>query len=190
MNVSHPTGSQDPDSAAHRETADWKALRGDVEGIADVAVERGRGFVAAARGHAQEYVDRRKGDAAQSVNDLARTVRDSSKTFEDRPNIRAFFDSAAEGLEHLGTQIENKSFSEFYEDAEAIARRSPVAVAVATFVTGFVVARFIKSSSLPQARDLGLRDAPFRDGGYRGSALREGSLRDVPPPGLHRDHGL
>ncbi|WP_244528590.1 hypothetical protein [Methylobacterium gossipiicola] len=188
--MSHPTGSQDPDSAAHRETADWKALRGDVEGIADVAVERGRGFVAAARGHAQEYVDRRKGDAAQSVNDLARTVRDSSKTFEDRPNIRAFFDSAAEGLEHLGTQIENKSFSEFYEDAEAIARRSPVAVAVATFVTGFVVARFIKSSSLPQARDLGLRDAPFRDGGYRGSALREGSLRDVPPPGLHRDHGL
>jgi hypothetical protein len=189
VNVSQPTGSQGPEASANREAADWKALRGDVEGIADVAVERGRGFVAAARGHAEDYVERRKGDAAQSVNDLARTVRDSSKTFEDRPNIRAFFDSAAEGLEHLGTQIENKSFSEFYEDAEAVARRSPVAVAVATFVAGFVVARFIKSSSLPQAhgsaRDLGSRDEPFRDGGYR-----DGSLRDVPPPGLRRDHAL
>jgi hypothetical protein len=185
VNVSQPAGSQGPETAANHEAADWKALRGDVEGIADVAVERGRGFVAAARGHAEDYVERRKGDAAQSVNDLARTVRDSSKTFEDRPNIRAFFDSAAEGLEHLGTQIENKSFSEFYEDAEAIARRSPVAVAVATFVTGFVVARFIKSSSLPHSRDANLRDIPVR-----GGAVREGSLRDVPPPGLHRDHGL
>lgn len=185
MNVSHPTGSQAPESSIDREAADWKALRGDVEGIADVAVERGRGFVAAARGHAQEYVDRRKGDAAQSVTDLARTVRDSSKTFEDRPNIRAFFDSAAEGLEHLGTQIENKSFAEFYEDAEAIARRAPVAVAVATFVTGFVVARFIKSSSLPQNRTVGSRDVHVRD-----ASFREGALNDVPPPGLRRDHGL
>lgn len=187
MTMTQPTGSQGPETSANRETADWKALRGDVEGIADVAVERGRGFVAAARGHAEEYVDRRKSDAAQSVNDLARTVRDSSKTFEDRPNIRAFFDSAAEGLEHLGTQIENKSFSEFYEDAEAIARRSPVAVAVATFVTGFVVARFIKSSSLPQSHDLtrDLRDGPIRDGGFR-----QGTLRDVPPPGFPRDNGF
>jgi hypothetical protein len=185
VNVSHPTGSQAPESSIDREAADWKALRGDVEGIADVAVERGRGFVAAARGHAQEYVDRRKGDAAQSVTDLARTVRDSSKTFEDRPNIRAFFDSAAEGLEHLGTQIENKSFAEFYEDAEAIARRAPVAVAVATFVTGFVVARFIKSSSLPQNRTVGSRDVHVRD-----ASFREGALNDVPPPGLRRDHGL
>jgi len=194
VTINQPTGSSaagslGAETAANRETADWKALRGDVEGIADVAVERGRGFVSAARGHAEEYVERRKGDAAQSVNDLARTVRDSSKTFEDRPNIRAFFDSAAEGLEHLGTQIENKSFSEFYEDAEALARRAPVAVAVATFVTGFVVARFIKSSSVSPVRDtdrdLDLRDAPIRSG-----TLGTGTLRDVPAPGLHRDHGI
>ena len=35
------------------------------------------------------------------------------------------------------------------EDAEAFARRAPVAVAVGTFVAGFIAARFIKSSSLP-----------------------------------------
>lgn len=143
----NPSLGTDAAGSAARETADWKALKGDVEGIADVAVERGRGFVDAARSQATSYVEQRKSDAARSVTDLAKSVRDSSRTFDDKPNIRAFFDSAADGLEHLGNSIETRSFSEFYEDAEAFARRAPVAVAVATFVTGFVVARFIKSTS-------------------------------------------
>jgi hypothetical protein len=142
-----------PGAAAANEQADWRGLKGNVEDIADVAVERGRGLMDAARVQAQDYVERRKGDAAQSVNDLAKTLRDSSRTFEDRPNIKAFFDSAAEGLEQLGGSIEARSFTDFYEDAEAFARRAPVAVAVGTFVAGFIAARFIKSSSLPQDRD-------------------------------------
>ncbi|MBD8901003.1 hypothetical protein FV220_21975 [Methylobacterium sp. WL19] len=164
VNANQPTG---PASAANAPgigsgeaaapTGDWRALKGDVEGIADVAVERGRGFVAAARAQATDYADRRKGDAAQSVNDIAQGLRDSSKSFEEQPNIKAFFDSAAEGLEQLGTSIENRSFAEFYDEAEAFARRAPVAVAVATFVTGFVVSRFIKSSSIAPHRDA--RDA-------------------------------
>lgn len=149
---SNPLGHKQAGAAAS-ETADWKALKGDVEEIADVAVERGRGFVDAARAHATSYVEQRKGDAARSVTDLAKSVRDSSRTFDDKPNIRAFFDSAADGLEHLGSSIEQRSFSEFYEDAEAFARRAPVAVAVATFVTGFVVARFIKSTSAAPLTD-------------------------------------
>ncbi|GJD94047.1 hypothetical protein OCOJLMKI_1247 [Methylobacterium iners] len=154
MNAIHPAGRTSAESTAARpadDTADLKDLRRDVDGIANLAVERGRGFVDAARLQATEYVDRRKGDAAQSVTDLARTLRDSSKTFDDKPNIKAFFDSAAEGLEQLGTSIEQRSFTDFYEDAEALARRAPVAVAVATFVTGFVVARFVKSSSVTPA---------------------------------------
>ncbi len=163
MNANHPTGPasamNDPGigSAASQAGAnpggDWKALKGDVEGIADVAVERGRGFVSAARAQATDYADRRKGDAAQSVHDLAQGLRDSSKSFDDKPNIKAFFDSAAEGLEQFGTSIENRSFAEFYDDAEAFARRAPVAVAVATFVTGLIVSRFIKSSSIATDRD-------------------------------------
>jgi len=53
-------------------------------------------------------------------------------------------------------------------------------VAVATFVTGFVVARFIKSSSVSAVRDFDAREVP----------VRGGSLRDVPAPGLRRDHGV
>ena len=125
-----------PHEAAHGtadERAQWRALQGDVEGLADVAAERGRGLL----------------DAAQSVHDLAQTIRNSGRDLGDKPNVRAFFDSAADGLEQLGSSIERRSLGDFYSEAESFARRAPVAVAVGTFVAGLIAARFIKSSSLP-----------------------------------------
>ena len=91
-------------------------------------------------------VEQRKGDAAQSVHDLAQTIRNSGRDLGDKPNVRAFFDSAADGLDQLGGSIENRSLSQLYGEAESFARRAPVAVAVGTFIAGFVAARFIKSS--------------------------------------------
>ncbi|GJE58217.1 hypothetical protein [Methylobacterium trifolii] len=133
--------------------AEWRGLKGDVEGLADVAAAQGRGLIDAARLQAQDYVERRKNDAAQSVHDLARTLRTSGRDMDDKPNIKAFFDSAADGLEQLGGTIEKRSFGDFYGEAEAFARRAPVAVAVGTFVVGLLAARFIKSSSLPPDGD-------------------------------------
>lgn len=146
-------------SAAQGGPADLSALRGDVEGIANTAVERGRGLAAAARDQAGIYVEQRKGDAVQSVNGFAHALRESGTTFDDRPNIKAFFDSAADGLEQLAGSIEQRSAADFYEDAEAIARRSPVAVAVAALAAGFLAARFIKASGSSQGRGA--------SGGYR-----------------------
>lgn len=140
------TASHSPDHPIGAQDADVKALRRDVEDMADVAVERGRGFAAAARVHAMDYAEGRKGDAAKSVSDLAGTLRDSGKTFDDRPNIKAFFASAADGLEDLAGSIDRRSFADFYDDAERYARRSPVTVAVATFAAGFLLSRFVKAS--------------------------------------------
>ena len=142
------------------ERAQWRALQGDVEGLADVAAERGRGLLDAARLQAQSYVEQRKSDAAQSVNDLAQTIRNSGRELGDKPNVRAFFDSAADGLEQLGSTIDRRSLGDFYSEAESFARRAPVAVAVGTFVAGLIAARFIKSSSLPpEAPDGDARDS-------------------------------
>lgn len=140
-------------TAGARQQADWRGLKGDVEGLADVAAQQGRGLLDAVRLQAQDYVEQRKNDAAGQVSDLARTIRSSSKDFDDKPNIKAFFDSAADGLEQLGSSIESRSFGDFYAEAESFARRAPVAVAVGTFVAGLLAARFIKSSSLPPEGD-------------------------------------
>lgn len=130
---------------------DWNAVREDVTGaasdLADAATARGRQFIEAARDQAADYVGRRKDSAAQSVADVANSLRESGSAFEDRPNIKAFVDNAAEGLDQLADTIRERSFEEIYDDVEGFARRRPTAFAAAATVVGFMLARFLKSSA-------------------------------------------
>ncbi len=127
--------------------ADLNALKEDVSDVAGVAVERGRQFVDSARAQATGYVDQRKGDLAQSVADLANALREASKPFDDRPNIRTFVDSAADGLEQLAGTIRSRSVAEIYSDVEDVLRRRPAVVAATTMAAGFLLSRFIKASA-------------------------------------------
>jgi len=129
------------------EGADWEDLRGEVGDIAGVAVERGRSFIYAARDQASDYADKRKGDLAQSVADFANSLRESTTSFEDRPNIRAVVDSAAEGLDHLAGSIRERSFGEIFSDVEDIMRQRPTAVVAVSLAVGFLAARFVKSTA-------------------------------------------
>jgi ABC-type transporter Mla subunit MlaD len=134
---------------------EWNAIKEDVTQIAGAAVEQGRQFLDSAKEQAAGYVDQRKDQAAESVQNIARSLRDACKQFDDRPNIRAFADSAAEGLEHFAETIRSRSFNELFEDVESVVRRRPGAVAAATMATGFLLARFIKSSAE------GIREAEY-----------------------------
>jgi hypothetical protein len=147
--------------AKGEDAADWDAVKQDVSELADVAVERGKSFVDSARAQATEYVDRRKSAAAESVSDLAGALRDSGKAFDDRPNIRAFFEVGADGLEQLAEAIEGRDLNEIYAEAEHLLRRRPGLAAVATFVAGFLVSRFIKASA-ETVRDEAQRQARAR----------------------------
>lgn len=127
--------------------ADASELTGLASDIASTAVNHGKQLIDAARGQATGFLDQRKNDTAQSISDLASSLRDSGKTFEDRPNILAFMGSAADGLEQLADGIRDRSFAEIYADAEDFARRKPLVVGAATLAAGFLLARFIKSSA-------------------------------------------
>ncbi|HJW78813.1 MAG TPA: hypothetical protein VJ526_09645, partial [Beijerinckiaceae bacterium] len=100
-----------------------------------------------AKDQATSYVDQRKDEAAQVVADLATSLRDACREFDDRPNIRGFVDSAAGGLEQLADSIRERSFNEIFELGEDLVRRRPGSVAIATMFAGFLAARFIKSSA-------------------------------------------
>lgn len=135
-----------PTRSATTDNADLKDLQHDLKDTADEAIARGRGFAAAVRSHAQSLAEERKVEAARSVAGIAHSLRDSGRSFDDHPNVKAFFESAADGLEDLAGTIEARSFSEFLDEAEAYARRAPATVAVATFAAGFLLARFVKAS--------------------------------------------
>jgi len=152
-----PSGSQDrqknerpgPDREAGRTSAEgepWGAIGSEVTGIAGAALEQGRHFMDAARAQAIDYVDQRKGEAADTVAQLAASLRESTAALEERPHIQAFVDTAVGGLEQLAETIRERSFGEIYGDVESTIRQRPVAVATATVLAGFLFARFIKSS--------------------------------------------
>ncbi|MCB5173946.1 MULTISPECIES: apolipoprotein A1/A4/E family protein [Microvirga] len=146
---------------------DWDALKEDVGGVAGAAVERGRHFIDAARDQATDYADRRKDDIAQSVADFANSLRDSTGSFEERPNIRAVVDSAAEGLETLADTIRERSFADIFNDFEGMVRRRPATVAAVSVAVGFLTARFIKSTAEELRHDQNI-SGPARGGGSRG----------------------
>ncbi|WP_188311964.1 hypothetical protein [Salinarimonas soli] len=148
MSVGQPNGDTTRGQSAGASGAEtWDSVKEDVTELAGTAAERGRTFMESAMGQATDYVDRRKGDAAQSVEDIASSLRESGRAFDDRPNIKAFVDVAADGLEQLADSIRGREFADIYADIEDAARRRPVALAAVTTVAGFMLARFLKSSA-------------------------------------------
>ena len=123
------TATQNSDD---RTKADWDEIKRDARDAAQETAEEARdagyAFVNSARDRAADYVERRKESAVQSIDDVAHTLRESSQGFDDRPNIRLFVDSAADGLENLADEIRERSFVEVYSDLEQFARRRPTPV--------------------------------------------------------------
>lgn len=143
MGVGQQNGNRQQDTGSE----DWDALRGDVGEMAGAAVERGRYFIESAREQATDYVGRRKDDVAQSVADFATSLRESTHSFDERPNIRAVVDSAADGLEQLADSIRERSFADMFNDFEDVVRRRPATVAAVSVAVGFLAARFLKSTA-------------------------------------------
>ena len=169
MSVGYQNGgnNQQPKAQAGEkrpETADWETIKDDVGGIAEAAIQQGRNVLDSARDQATGYVDRRKDDVAQSVTDFASSLREATNTFDDRPNIRAFVDSAAEGLDQLAGSIRERSFAEIFNEVEDVVRQRPAAVAAVTVAIGFLTARFIKSSAEGLRYHYDEEDAHFERG--------------------------
>jgi ElaB/YqjD/DUF883 family membrane-anchored ribosome-binding protein len=138
-------------------------LAGTASDLAGAALDQGRTLLSSARDQATTYADRRKDDAAESVASFATSLRKSGEAFEDQENIRAFVESAADGLEQLAGTIRERSFQEIYDDVETFARNRPVAVGAVSLLAGFLLARFIKSSAQGMA-EAGARAAAARGG--------------------------
>ena len=151
MSAGHQNGAKQnnrsPSGQQGSTPADWDGLKDDVSDIADAALEHGRGLLGSARDQATGFLDQRKDDVAQSVVELAQSLRETTQAFADRPNLHGVVDSAAGGLEQLADQIRDRSVAEIFSDLEDIMRRRPMTVAVATLAAGFFAARFVKASA-------------------------------------------
>jgi hypothetical protein len=117
--------------------------------------ETNEGFAANVRGQAQDYVARRKQDAVRVVSDVAGAIRGAGAGFEDAPNVKAFFNSAAEGVEELSADIGRRTVSELYDELDAAARRRPAVTLAVAAVAGFALYRLLSGSGvrpIPRSR--------------------------------------
>lgn len=157
----------------------WDSLKDEVGDMAGTAMEQGRQILDSAREQATGYADQRKGDVAETVTGLAKTLRESGTAFDGQPGIRAIVESAAGGLEQFADKIRTRSFAEMFGDVEGMVRRRPVAAAALTMAAGFLAARFVKASSdsFGEAR----RNRPADWAGQPQTfAQRDASARDQP----------
>jgi len=108
----------------------------------------GVGLAGAIREQVQGYAANRKQDAVRAVSDVAAAIRESGSGFEGAPNVKAFFDSAAAGVEELSEDIGRRTVSELYDEVEAAVRRRPGVALAAAAMAGFALYRFFKASAI------------------------------------------
>ena len=117
-------------------------------GSAKPEAKREGDFADAIREQTLSFVGKRKTDAARAVSDIADAIRTSGTDFDSYPHVKAFFDSAAEGVEEFPEGLNRRTFSEIYDEVEAAVRRRPGVSAAAAALAGFALYRFFKASEL------------------------------------------
>jgi hypothetical protein len=91
----------------------------------------------------------RKDRASHMLDDLAGAVRRMSEPLHD-PSLAALGDyaeQAAERLENFASEVRERDVAELADEVRGLARQRPAVFAAATFATGLVAARFLKSTS-------------------------------------------
>ncbi|MCJ2122068.1 hypothetical protein [Methylobacterium sp. J-077] len=116
-----------------------------------------RGFTEALREQAHGYTGKRRADAARVVSDVGDAIRETGAGFDGLPQLKAFFDQAALGVDGLAEDISRRSFGEMYDEVRAAARRRPALTAAAAMLAGFALYRLITAPGIrpvPRSRAL------------------------------------
>jgi len=126
--------------------------------------ESSAGMAASARQYADDMTSRakekgrslfaqQKESALGQVSSVAGAIRNTAQNLqgEGQDQTARYVQLIADQLESLGGRLRNKDLDSIVRDAEGYARRSPGTFLVGTMVAGFLLARFLKSSSERQA---------------------------------------
>ena len=122
------------------------SVKEDVESLVSQANDELRKLTETAKTYGSEFAQDRKAGTADTIFDIAQSLRQTGGSLSNSPNIREIVDRAADNLEDIAATIHSKSFSDLYRDAEDFARERPLVVAAGAAVLGLLAARLLKSS--------------------------------------------
>lgn len=110
-------------------------LKEEASHIAERVKERGK-----------KILSREKDEAAGTLDSVAGAFRSSADRLDDE-QPRRYLGMAADRLESFGRQLRDKDIDSLLGEAQDTARRAPVAFFAGSVITGFLLARFMKSSA-------------------------------------------
>ena len=110
--------------------------------------EAGR-LTQAARSRTMSYLEERKSLLAENVGGMASAARSAAEQFDEHGNraVADYIQRAADGLERFSDAVRHRDISSLMGDAEDFARRQPAVFIGAGVAVGFMLARFLRSSS-------------------------------------------
>jgi len=116
-------------------------IAGAAESIKDRAAE-------ALRNTATDFAEAGKQQGAERIDRLGRAVHGAADEIgKEIPQAADYVHSAAEGLENAASNLRNRSVEDLIGAFNRFARQQPVAAFAGAVLAGFVISRFIKSSS-------------------------------------------
>lgn len=170
---------------------DWRNPMGtpgaqnDATRMKDDMAEKARGLAGQAReatgklaGRAREQANRlvedRKGQAVSSLDSLSGVLRDSAGRLRGEQSFFGdYAEGAAERVDRLARYLRESDPERFLRDAEDFARRRPEVFVGGMFVTGLLLARFLKSSSGYSQREYAHAGGSMGGGGSMGTIDRD-----------------
>lgn len=120
------------------------------------AKQESQRFAEKVKAEGQSMLADQKRAAADEIGGVADALRKVSHEMhqqEHPPMITPYAEQAAEGLERFSSTLRERDFNALVRQAEDFARRQPGIFLGGAVVTGFMLARFLRSSALHGEQD-------------------------------------
>lgn len=117
--------------------------------MADEARHYAEDMAGRAKEQGRSMFEQQKDAAARQMDSVAGAFRNTAGQLQGEGQSQAgrYIGIAAERIESLGRQLREKDVDTLIGDAENLGRRAPGALFAGSVVAGFLLARFLKSSS-------------------------------------------
>lgn len=137
----------------------------------DEARQQAAGLASHARDQGKAILSQQKEGAAQQVESVADALHTTADELQRRnPQVGRFVGFAAERLEGFSRQMRDKDLDSLIEDTQRWGRQSPAAFFAGSMAVGFLLSRFLKSSTTPPA--------PRSSSSSSGRLRRQGAAHD------------
>jgi hypothetical protein len=147
--------------------------------VASQTKEQAAELAGQAKQQASEKIEEQKTHAAERLDDVASALRDTGRKLEEQDEVlfAQYADSLADQVEKVSTYLQEMSISDIAREVQGFAQRKPEMFLLTSLAAGFLVGRFLSSSSEKATAPSDGGNYTGGNGGYYNTASYTGAPR-------------